>query len=210
MITYFKSAPVWLRKLYPSLIWKIPVKDNRLFLTFDDGPHPTITPFVLEQLARYNAKATFFCVGHNIQKYPETFAQVLAAGHSVANHTFHHVNGWTTPLPSYVKEYSATEKYTQSHLFRPPYGRITPQQIKAIRKRSRIIMWNKLSADFDRNCTPQQCLQNTIGKGLNAGDIILFHDSEKAFERLQFALPKTLEYIYQNGLCSEKINYELC
>jgi len=209
MITYFKRTPWWIQKLYPSLIWKIAPKANQVYLTFDDGPHPTITPFVLEELKKYNATATFFCVGDNIAKYPETFEAIINAGHQVANHTYHHVNGWKTRIKTYLREYTQTEQLTQSRLFRPPYGRITPTQVAKIATKAQIIMWNRLSGDFNKSISPETCLQNVIGNGLNVGDIVLFHDSEKALERMQYALPRTLDYIYQNGLTAEKITHEL-
>jgi peptidoglycan/xylan/chitin deacetylase (PgdA/CDA1 family) len=182
---------------------------KEVFLTFDDGPHPTVTRFVLDCLAEYNAKATFFCVGEQIEKHPAIFEEIKAAGHVVANHTFHHVNGWKTPTDEYLKEFEATERLTKTKLFRPPYGKITPSQRKRIGQESKIVIYNKLSADFDKNISAEQCLQNVIGKGLVAGDIVLFHDSLKAEDRLRYALPKTLSYIYNQGLTVAPLRYEL-
>lgn len=206
--SYLKSIPRWVQWAYPSLVWRVEGASKEVFLTFDDGPHPVVTRFVLDCLADYQAKATFFCVGEQIEKHPDVFAAITAAGHVVGNHTFHHVNGWKTPTDSYLKEYEQTERLTKTRLFRPPYGKITPSQRKRIGQESKIILYNKLSADFDASISEEQCLQNVLGKGLSAGDIILFHDSAKAEQRLRYALPKTLAYIYENGLSVAPLRYE--
>jgi len=207
--SYLKRIPRWVQWAYPSLIWRVEGASKEVFLTFDDGPHPVVTRFVLDCLAEYNVKATFFCVGEQIEKHPAVFEEIQAAGHVVANHTFHHVNGWKTPTDEYLKEFEATERLTKTKLFRPPYGKITPSQRKRIGQESKIVIYNKLSADFDKNISPEQCLQNVIGKGLVAGDIVLFHDSLKAEDRLRYALPKTLSYIYNQGLTVAPLRYEL-
>jgi peptidoglycan/xylan/chitin deacetylase (PgdA/CDA1 family) len=207
--SYLKRIPRWVQWAYPSLIWRVEGASKEVFLTFDDGPHPVVTRFVLDCLAEYNAKATFFCVGEQIEKHPAIFEEIKAAGHVVANHTFHHVNGWKTPTDQYLKEFEATERLTKTKLFRPPYGKITPSQRKRIGQESKIVIYNKLSADFDKNISAEQCLQNVIGKGLVAGDIVLFHDSLKAEDRLRYALPKTLSYIYNQGLTVAPLRYEL-
>ena len=207
--SYLKHIPRWVQWAYPSLIWRVEGASKEVFLTFDDGPHPTVTRFVLDCLAEYNANATFFCVGEQIEKHPTIFEEIKAAGHVVANHTFHHVNGWKTPTDEYLKEFAATERLTKTKLFRPPYGKITPSQRKRIGQESKIVIYNKLSADFDKNISAEQCLQNVIGKGLVAGDIVLFHDSLKAEDRLRYALPKTLSYIYNQGLTVAPLRYEL-
>lgn len=206
---YLKRIPSWVQWAYPSLIWRVERTSKEVFLTFDDGPHPEVTRFVMDCLAVYNAKATFFCVGEQIERYPAIFEEIKSAGHVVANHTFHHVNGWKTPTDEYLKEFEATERLTKTRLFRPPYGKITPSQRKRIGKESKIVLYNKLSADFDQSISEEQCLQNVLGKGLSAGDIILFHDSVKAEKRLRYALPKTLAYIYENGLTVAPLSYEL-
>lgn len=206
---YLKRIPSWVQWAYPSLIWRVERASKEVFLTFDDGPHPEVTHFVLDCLAVYQAKATFFCVGEQIEKHPMVFAAIKSAGHVVANHTYHHVNGWKTPSDRYFEEHERTERLTKTRLFRPPYGKITPSQRKRIGQESKIVLYNKLSADFDQTISEEQCLQNVLGKGLSAGDIILFHDSVKAEKRLRYALPKTLAYIYENGLTVAPLSYEL-
>ncbi|CAA9480447.1 MAG: Polysaccharide deacetylase, partial [uncultured Segetibacter sp.] len=190
---YLVKTPWWLRKAYSSaLTWKIPAAGGEIFLTFDDGPHPTITPFVLNCLQHYNAKATFFCIGKNVQLYPQVFQQILNEGHRIGNHTHNHLNGWKTRDLEYFRNIVLARKYIDSNLFRPPYGRITRFQIQQLQAVFNIIMWDVLSGDFDIDLSPQKCLQNVISN-TTPGSVIVFHDSEKAFPRLEYALPKALE-----------------
>ncbi|MGG9971274.1 polysaccharide deacetylase family protein [Ferruginibacter sp. SUN002] len=199
---YTPKTPRWLKKIYGSCEWDVPVTNVKtIYLTFDDGPHPTITPFVLNELNKYDAKATFFCIGNNVETYPEIYKQVITEGHSVGNHTFDHLNGWRTDTVKYLQNIAAAEKLINSDLFRPPYGRISRSQIKALVDRVpslRIIMWSVLSGDFDNTISTEKCLDNVLE---NAGDgsIIVFHDSEKAFKNLQYALPETLKYFSKKG-----------
>jgi peptidoglycan-N-acetylglucosamine deacetylase len=197
---YFIKTPYLLKKAFPKRVWHIATNDKVLYLTFDDGPHPTITPFVLEQLKQYNAKATFFCIGKNVELYPEVFEQIESEHHSIGNHTQHHLNGFKTDDDEYIRNINEARKCINSNLFRPPYGRCTSFQAKIISQQlnMNIIMWDVLSGDFDTSITPKSCTENVL---LNAtkGSIIVFHDSEKAFERLKEALPKTLEYFSKKG-----------
>lgn len=170
-----------------------------MFLTFDDGPHPTITPWVLEQLRLFDAKATFFCIGNNVNQHPEIFKQVLEAGHAVGNHTFHHPNGWKTPDAIYLDDIAQAARTFSSKLFRPPYGRIRSSQARQVamalqQPEAKVIMWDVLSADFDQGISPEFCLDNVI-RNVRSGSIIVFHDSEKAFKNLAYALPETLKYL---------------
>lgn len=219
---YLTHTPWWLKKIYPTCIWDIPVTGKTVFLTFDDGPHETATPFVLRQLEQYKAKATFFCIGKNVAQYPEIFKQVKAGGHAVANHTMHHANGWNTDDDAYMKEIADADALIGSHLFRPPYGRIKKSQIRKIQEgkfqgsaikvqtsdirhhKSKIIMWSVLSGDFDTEIDGEKCFQNVIRK-IKPGSIIVFHDSQKALLRLQYALPKLLQWMQGNGYVSEVI-----
>jgi peptidoglycan/xylan/chitin deacetylase (PgdA/CDA1 family) len=185
---------------YPSLLWKQPCMDA-VYLTFDDGPHPTITPWVLEQLKAYEAQATFFCVGDNVRKYPEVFETVKAAGHVTGNHTQHHLNGWKTEDEAYLTDIEAAAAYIGSPLFRPPYGRVTFSQLKLIREQHpdmQIVMWSLLTCDFDPELLPEECTEQTLRR-IRPGDIVVFHDSEKAFPRLQSVLPAVLEHCRAKG-----------
>ena len=201
-----------IKKLFSNYVWDIPNMENKVYLTFDDGPTPEITQWTLNQLKNYNAKATFFCIGDNIRKYPEVFKEVVKEGHSIGNHTFNHLNGWKTNTQNYIenaklfeKEYGKLSTET-CKLFRPPYGKITPSQSKILRKMGyKIIMWDVLSVDFDVTITPEQCLENVL-QNVKSGSIIVFHDSVKAFANLEYALPKTLEFLQQKGFVCAKLN----
>ena len=202
---YLIKTTWWLRKIYSSaLTWKIPVEENKIFLTFDDGPHPTITPFVLNCLKQYNAKATFFCIGKNVQLYQEVFQQIINEGHRIGNHTHNHLNGWKTTDKKYFENIILARKFIDSNLFRPPYGRITRFQIQQLQSIFKIIMWDVLSGDFDADLSPQKCLQNVVSN-TSSGSIIVFHDSEKAYPRLEYALPKALEFFAEQGYVMEGI-----
>lgn len=195
---YMVKTRWWLSQLiYRRLIWKMPPEDKpSVYLTFDDGPHISITPFVLEQLARYNAKATFFCIGKNIIAHPEVYKQTLAAGHSVGNHTFNHLNGWHTKTEPYINNIKLAAGYIRGRLFRPPYGRIKRSQVNRLSipgKEWNIYMWDVLSGDFDTNLSPEKCLKNVLSN-IEPGSIVVFHDSEKAWDRMSYALPHVLEY----------------
>jgi len=200
---YFVKTPGWLKKIYDSYIWSIPGNDKILYLTFDDGPHPEATPFVLRELKKYHVLATFFCIGKNVVAYPDIYDQILREGHSVGNHTYNHLNGWKTNNDNYLKDIALASDEINSYLFRPPYGRITSFQAKNLKpvmkgKEPKVIMWDVLSGDFDTACSPQQCLANVLFASV-PGSIIVFHDSEKAFSRLEYALPRVLQYFSEKG-----------
>jgi len=186
---YFVKTPGWLKKIYDSYIWSIPGSDKILYLTFDDGPHPEATVFVLKQLKQHNALATFFCIGKNVVEYPAIYKQIINEGHSVGNHTYNHLNGWKTSNDDYLKDIAFASHEIDSDLFRPPYGRITSFQAKNLKpvmkgKNPKVIMWDVLSGDFDNDCIPQQCLANVLLASV-PGSIVVFHDSEKAFPKLE-------------------------
>jgi len=203
---YFVKTPWWLKKLYPRCVWNVPVKEKIIYLTFDDGPHPVITPFVLDTLKQYNARATFFCIGKNVVAHPDIYRRILDEGHRVGNHTFHHLNGWKVSDELYLKNILEAGKYIDSSLFRPPYGKITRFQVKLltgirnspVNSNFKIIMWDVLSGDFDVSLSAETCSLNVI-KHAAAGSVIVFHDSEKAFPRLKEALPKSLQYLSEKG-----------
>lgn len=198
---YLTTTPWWLRALFPGCVWDIKTEEKNVYLTFDDGPHPSITPFVLTQLEKYNAKASFFCIGDNVRKFPETYQQVITAGHTIGNHTMHHINGWKTNDADYIKDIDEAAAYIESSFFRPPYGRIKRSQIKkikAINGNTQIIMWSVIAGDWDINITPQHCFER-LKKKIYPGCIVVFHDSEKAQERMQYTLPKLLQYLSGEG-----------
>lgn len=203
---YLTKTPFWLRSLYPSLVWRMPVQgEKKIYLTFDDGPHPQATPFVLDQLAAYGAKATFFCIGKNVAAESEIYQRIIAEGHTVGNHTQHHLNGWKTDDATYLDDIATAQQYISSNLFRPPYGRIKRSQIKALhQQQKKIIMWDVLSADFDTRLTGEACLAYVLYH-TQPGSIVLFHDSEKAWDRMSVALPKALEYFSEKGFRFEGI-----
>lgn len=195
MHKYFIKTPWLVKQFFSSYVWSIDETDNIVYLTFDDGPHPVITPWVLDELKKYNAFATFFCIGNNVQRFPEVYKRILNEGHAVGNHTFKHLNGWESSTEAYVHDVAEAKTYINSNLFRPPYGKIKTEQAKKISsvlgRDSRIIMWDVLSADFDQAITPEQCFVNL--RYYTKGSIIVFHDSEKAFPNLKFALPRFLK-----------------
>lgn len=191
---YLVNTPWWLKLLYPTLTWDMPSTDKRIYLTFDDGPIPIVTPFVLNILKEYHAKATFFCIGNNIDKHPDIYNDVKSAGHAIGNHTYNHLRGWNTDDEIYIENYLKTDKLLGTPLFRPPYGRIKRSQIKqlkATRPDINIIMWSVLSGDFDMTLKPELCLKNVM-KHTRPGSIVVFHDSKKAFNRLEYVLPRAL------------------
>jgi peptidoglycan/xylan/chitin deacetylase (PgdA/CDA1 family) len=199
---YLTKTPGILKALYKSCIWNLSPANNAVYLTFDDGPHPTATPFVLEQLKKYDAKATFFCIGKNVVENPDIYQQILQEGHTVGNHTQNHLNGWKTSTDKYLENILQAQQYIHSPLFRPPYGRITPFQIKQLQTKvpgTKIIMWDVLSGDFDPDITGDTCVQNVVFK-MQPGSIIVFHDSTKAWDRMSYALPRVLEYCKKQKL----------
>nr|WP_262921657.1 polysaccharide deacetylase family protein [Pontibacter ruber] len=195
----------------PGYTWHKELQDEKLYLTFDDGPIPEVTPFVLEQLAKYNAKATFFCVGDNLRKHPEVALQALQQGHVLANHTFNHLKGWQTTLQDYLhnteqceQELEKIQPARSNRLFRPPYGRITGKQAAQLRGHYELIMWDVLTNDYDNSLSPEVCLQKSI-KYTQSGSIIVFHDSLKAQRNMMYALPRFLEHFTSLGCTFETL-----
>ena len=210
-MNFFKT-PVLLKYCYPQLLWdkhSTPQKsDPCLYLTFDDGPVPEVTPFVLNTLEQYQAQATFFCVGENIDRYPDVYQEVLAHRHRVGNHTYHHCNGWKTPDTQYQEEVARCQTAIQQqrghhpttspNLFRPPYGKISRRQIRQLAPQYTIVMWDILSGDFDARLDAETCLQKCI-KHTRPGTIIIFHDSYKAQKNLTYVLPRYLQHFAEAG-----------
>lgn len=198
--------------MYPNCTWNFPRDEKKLYLTFDDGPHPVATPFVLDSLKQYNAKGTFFCIGKNVAAHPDIYKRILNEGHAVGNHTHNHVNGWKTPDGDYIKNIGEARKYIDSKLFRPPYGRITKFQIRLLTATEnlkqktvfKIIMWDVLSGDFDLSISPEKCAKKVIANA-QEGSIVVFHDSEKSLTRMQKALTESLKYFSEKGFVFEAI-----
>lgn len=190
--------------IYPNFIWQMPSSEKIIYLTFDDGPIPEVTPWVLSQLKRYEAKATFFSVGENIEKYPEIFKQVVIEDHSVGNHTFNHLNGWKTAINEYLNNFNSFENLQKTVLFRPPYGRIKRKQALEILKTHKIIMWSVLTKDYSSGLSKEKCLKRTLNN-TRSGSVVLFHDSLKAKKNLYYTLPRFLEHFSSLGYKFEKL-----
>jgi peptidoglycan-N-acetylglucosamine deacetylase len=214
MHSYFIKTPWFVKRFFSDYVWSIDNAENKIYLTFDDGPHPVITHRVLDELKQYNASATFFCIGNNVVKYPEVYQRILEEGHAVGNHTHDHLNGWKTKTPKYLENIATAKNYIDSHLFRPPYGKIRSKQADGVQKilgngesigrqrladgDAKIVMWDVLSADFDQTITKEQCASNIIDNSV-AGSIVVFHDSEKADRNLGWALPSALDFLSKKG-----------
>jgi len=207
-------TPFFLPWLYPELVWRADAKEKKLFLTFDDGPVPGHTEFVLETLKTFDAKATFFCIGDNVRKHPTVFAKIIGAGHAIGNHTFNHLKGWNYPTQEYVNNIALCNNQFNSAgiqppssgilpLFRPPYGRIKKDQIKALRD-YKIIMWDVLTHDYAKSYSSEKCLKGSV-KATRPGSIVVFHDSMKAERNLTYALPRYLQHFSEKGFSFEAL-----
>ena len=208
MKPYLVKTPKLVQWLFPRRVWAFSRKKPNIYLTFDDGPIPEVTPWVLELLKQYNAKATFFCIGDNIRKHPEIFQAIIAEGHSMGNHTFHHLKGTETTTHIYLEDIALVEREvhtlnlkisnqqpTVHNLFRPPYGKMTSAQAKEVTQKGyKIVMWDVLSADFDMKISASTCLENVLNN-IKPGSIVVFHDSLKAEKNLRYVLPKGLDFV---------------
>jgi peptidoglycan/xylan/chitin deacetylase (PgdA/CDA1 family) len=204
---YWIKTNWFIKKIFSNYTWDVSNTGKTVYLTFDDGPIPVVTEWVLGELKKHTFKATFFSIGDNITKHPEIFKKVVSEGHSIGNHTFNHLNGWNNSTEDYVENVARCEEAVskninqtlKSRLFRPPYGKIKTAQSKAIQNLGyKIIMWDVLSADFDTTITKEQCLDNVLSN-VKPGSIIVFHDSVKAFKNLEYVLPKTLDFLKENN-----------
>lgn len=201
---FFHKTPFFLPWIYPGLTWKKQETEKNIYLTFDDGPIPGLTEFILDTLNQYEIKATFFCVGHNIDKHHEIAVRTLAEGHRLGNHSFNHVNGWQTSTIDYISNVVRCQRRLvelespDPQLFRPPYGKIKRLQIHQLRPKYEIIMWDVLTGDFLKDISPEQCLRNSI-KATSRGSIILFHDNVKAEKNVKYALPRYIEHFLEQG-----------
>ena len=196
--------PILLRRIFPTLIWRFPEQTNGIFLTFDDGPSPEVTPWVLDQLDKYRAKATFFCLGKNAEMHPNLYAEILKRGHATGNHSYSHIKGWGMDTGDYIRDVDTAAEFIDSNLFRPPYGRIGPHQAKMLSERYRIIMWNVLSQDYARSLSGNRCAKRVI-RHLKPGAIVVFHDSVKSARNLWHALPLVLQAINERDMECLKI-----
>lgn len=187
-----------LTRAFHRMTWDLKGEQREVYLTFDDGPTPVVTPWVLNQLSLTNAKATFFCLGRNVDKYPDLYRQILEEGHSVGNHSYSHLKGFRSSVRRYLDDIRLASGLIDSKLFRPPYGRILPGQVKAVLKEYDIIMWDVLSIDYNSGLSGERVYQNVV-KHVKEGSIIVFHDSEKASDNLYQALPRTLEFLREEG-----------
>lgn len=201
-------TPALFKFLWPSLIWNVPNQEKRIFLTFDDGPIPELTEWVLQTLDQFQVKATFFCVGDNVKKHPEIFTQLMESGHAVGNHTFSHVNGRKANATDYLKDIKACDQALadqgfETSLFRPPYGRLKTSQRSLLKKR-KVVMWDVLSKDYDQSLSSDSILNGTI-KATQPGSIIVFHDNIKAEKNLKAVLPKYIQYFLDQGYQFDKL-----
>ena len=209
MRLYPIKTPEFIQRLYPDYLWRFSSQEKNIYLTFDDGPTPEVTDFVLEQLKLYNAKATFFCIGKNVKKNPELFSQISKEGHSVGNHTYNHLNGWKISGNTYLSNINVAQKEIgnqERKLFRPPYGKIRKSQARVLQNKGyQIVMWDVLSGDWDAKLSKENCLQNILGK-TTKGSIVVFHDSKKAEKKLKYVLPKVLKHFSKKGYSFKEIN----
>lgn len=201
---FLVKSPTIIKKYYPKLVWDIPNTQNKIFLTFDDGPVPEVTEWVLDILKKYQIKATFFCIGNNAKLHPKIYQRIKTEGHAIGNHTFNHLNGWETTDNDYFESIEQCQKVVASNLFRPPYGRIKKSQLKNVNEHYSIIMWDVLSGDFDVKTSPKKCYKNVVNN-TKEGSIIVFHDSVKASENLYYALPKAIDYLLKEGFVFDRI-----
>jgi peptidoglycan-N-acetylglucosamine deacetylase len=191
-----------------SLLWQVKTGEKTVYLTFDDGPIPGLTGEILGILEKYRAKATFFCVGENVERYAELYNRILEAGHSVGNHTHRHLKGWSVNCATYISDIQEAGKHIESGLFRPPYGLMTYKQAKTLAKEYKIVMWSVLTRDYDPAIGNEECLQIALD-GLKSGAIIVFHDNLKAREKVHYALPRFLEHMEKEGYRSEKLELDM-
>ncbi len=198
-------TPALVRSVFPGMVWRFATTpDKVIYLTFDDGPIPTLTPWVLDELEKVNAKATFFCVGENAHKHPEILTETINRGHVIGNHTYNHLHGWKTAKTTYCRNVLKAGFQLKTKLFRPPYGKLSFGQYETLKKHYKIIMWSVLTKDYDQKTNPKQCLQRSLKA--KSGDIVLFHDNIKARKNLEYALPRFLKHYTELGFEFRRID----
>ena len=198
------KTPTLIQFFFPSLLWSKKRDKKILYLTFDDGPYNMLSPFILDELKKYKAKATFFYLGSKAEKYPQLIKRCKDENHKIGNHTYSHPNGWKTKNSRYYQDIEKANKLLNSNLFRPPYGRIKPSQINHLKKYYKIIMWDILSWDFDKKTSPEECYNNIINN-TKSGSIIVLHENEKSAKTVKEVLPKILSYFSLQGFKFEKL-----
>jgi peptidoglycan/xylan/chitin deacetylase (PgdA/CDA1 family) len=200
-MSYLVKKPGWLKKLYGRCTWEVNTTEKVVFLTFDDGPHPELTPFVLDELKKYDAQGTFFCLGRQVERYPDLYRRIIDEGHAAGNHTHTHPDGWRTPNGRYYADILQAKEQIASPLFRPPHGHVTPFQVRRLRAAPfdlKVVMWSIMSGDFDPGTSPEQCCNN-VAQHLAPGSIVVFHDNEAAASNLRYTLPQILSRFSQQG-----------
>ena len=210
---YLVKTPPIIKSIFSDYVWSVDTLEKEVFITFDDGPIPGLTPWVLDLLAEYNFKATFFCVGENVRRYPMIYKRILNEGHLAGNHTYHHLNGWLADTDTYLYDVQACHIMVQSPLFRPPYGKMKRSQSNVIRTDKTIVMWDVLSGDFDKSISNEKCLSNVVDN-YSRGSVIVFHDNVKAEDKLRFVLPKFFDHLVTNNFTASNLkclteSYEL-
>lgn len=195
---YLVKTPSLLKPLAKDFLWHVHTTEREVYFTFDDGPTPGVTEDALELLHKYRAQATFFCLGKNAEAHPEILQRIIDEGHCIGNHTYDHPDGWKTNTTAYLRNVLQATHSIESTLFRPPYGRITPAQVNALKKRFQPVMWDVLSADFDATISSEQCLQNVV-RNVRPGSIVVFHDSLKARTNMLHALEGSLRHLSHEG-----------
>ncbi|MFI5140801.1 MAG: polysaccharide deacetylase family protein [Bacteroidia bacterium] len=196
--------PKLLQSLLPQCFWSLPNRQNKIYLTFDDGPTPEVLPVILKALDTYKVPATFFCVGENMQKHPDLVWEMQKRNHVIGNHTFNHVSGWRTKNEDYFQNVEACNKVYKSKLFRPPYGRLRTSQANELKRKYKIIMWDVLSYDYDKKVLPEICFRNVIG-ATKSGSVIVFHDNVKALKNLEYALPRSIDFLLKKDFVFDVI-----
>ncbi len=202
---YLVKTPPIVKTIFADFVWHIDTDIKEVYLTFDDGPIPGLTPWVLDVLADFNSKATFFCVGENVKKNRSIFDRIVREGHTIGNHTYNHLNGWNTENEVYLQNVAECDRYMETNLFRPPYGKMKPSQSSLIKSEKTVVMWDVLSGDFDLSITKEKCLTNVI-ENYSQGSVIVFHDNIKAEEKLKYVLPSFLEHLAENGFVASNLD----